>query len=336
MCALNSSRPRAEYPVAQKDLYTIIQLGWTSYTEHLPAFQALKTSYTAATATDQLAALEAARLLPDEDTRTDVHRTLRITLAARAEDCIRKWNILLSYIRDGFPSDQYESKKISAGHRYYRTATQLDWDSVSELMTQGYSFIISNNAPLTTGGMPPTFPAEFEALREGFRQNHLQFTNALDNDSQAVDAKITANNELYRALTRMLEDGRRIFTDNAAIREQFVLQNLIDIVDGPGQQPQPPQPEPTVARITGQVTSMNDGTPIGGAEVRGYTVADGPSGPSIGTTTDANGKLHPILIPELTERRWRWSSRPVQWASSRSSATCSSAQVRALMVRISR
>ncbi len=60
-------------------------------------------------------------------------------------------------------------------------------------------------------------------------------------------------------------------------------------------------PDPTVARITGLVSAMADGTPIGGAEVRAYTVADGPSGPSIGTTTDANGG-YTLLIPELTEQ----------------------------------
>lgn len=54
----------------------------------------------------------------------------------------------------------------------------------------------------------------------------------------------------------------------------------------------------TSARISGQVTSMSDGMPIGGAEVRVYTVVDGPGGPSIGTSTDPNGN-YTIVIPEM-------------------------------------
>jgi hypothetical protein len=57
----------------------------------------------------------------------------------------------------------------------------------------------------------------------------------------------------------------------------------------------------TSARIAGQVTSMADGSPIGDAEVRAYTVADGPTGPAIGTTTDALGR-YVILIPELPQQ----------------------------------
>lgn len=55
------------------------------------------------------------------------------------------------------------------------------------------------------------------------------------------------------------------------------------------------------ARIAGQVTSMADGTPIGEAEVKVYPLADGPDGPSIGTTTDADGR-YVILIPELPQQ----------------------------------
>ena len=88
MSAMNTNRPVSEYNTGEQDLYTGINMVWTSYAEYLANFEAWKTTYTAATGTDQLTALETVKAMPDESQRLELHTSLNKELTPLAENCL--------------------------------------------------------------------------------------------------------------------------------------------------------------------------------------------------------------------------------------------------------
>lgn len=298
MCALKSNRPTKVYPCGQQELYTIGENGWASYLEHLARFSAKKSTYTAQKAADALAALRAAEAMPDEASRESVHVLLRIQLVELASVCLIAWGDLDSYIMDGFPENEQESRRSAAGHGYYDRALNEDWESVKGLMKSGAEFIATEDAALQTGGMIATFPGDFAAARTAFLDKYLEFTQAEELTKTLTDAKIVANNAAYRELTRMFKDGQKYFRFEAAIREQFVFDRVWEMIDGGSSGGGTPPLPPNSSRIAGTVTSRTSGTPVENARVRAYETAQGP-GESIETFTDATGAF--VLIAEGLE-----------------------------------
>lgn len=233
--SLTSSRPQPVYPCSQQDLYTIAETGWNSYLAHQAQFENLSTRYTTTVGTDALAAIEAARNMPDEDSRDEMHKTLRVHLVSLSEACIIKWSNMMTFVRDGFPKNEYENKRLAAGYNYYIPAEKEDWDAVKGLMQSGLLFLNANTTVLTDdGGMPATFATEFVAAKTAFEQKHQAFLQAEEESKVLTDAKIEANNALYRALMNMFEDGKKVFRNNAAVREQFTFERIWELVDGSG------------------------------------------------------------------------------------------------------
>jgi hypothetical protein len=306
---MNSSRPRAAFGCSQQDLYTIVQVGWTSYMQYLPSFEAYSVQYDAARATTALAALDAARLMPDEWSRREVHKTLRLQLGSLANTALALWTSMSSYIREGFPRSEYENKRLAAGHAYYAEAVGRDWEKVNAVLSSGLVFLNGNTAALTAGGMPANFAADYAAARTAFMTKYGEFLQALEATRNMTDAKMVVNNGLHKELTAMFEDGKRIFRHDAAIRLEFTFDRILELITGNGGNnggtPDPgPDPDPdTSVRIKGHVSSMMDGSPVAGAQVRAYSLSYGPDGPSINTTTDANGDYFILIqqLPETTE-----------------------------------
>ncbi|TNF30780.1 MAG: hypothetical protein EP314_01285, partial [Bacteroidetes bacterium] len=137
MSPLNASRPVSEYNVAEQDLYTGVKMVWTSYEEYLPNFEAWSTLYTAANAVDALAALDAAKALPNEAQRKEKHTSLNKELNPLAEKCMMVWKQLESYIRDGFDPLVFEDKLAAAGYGFYEGASDRNWEDVNGLMQSG-------------------------------------------------------------------------------------------------------------------------------------------------------------------------------------------------------
>lgn len=188
MGALASTRPQPEYPCGQQEFYTIVETGWSNYALHLSKFENLSTKYTATTGTDQLAALASARAMPDEDSREEVHKTLRLQLKGLAAKCLIHWSDMGTYIRDGFPQEEYENKRVAAGYNYYYGAEHLDWDAVKGLMQNGLQFLNANEVVLTAdGGMPATFIASFEAVKDAFELKHNAFLQAMGDAKVLTD-----------------------------------------------------------------------------------------------------------------------------------------------------
>jgi len=218
---MNTEKPQAEYNCATQDLYTGVEMVWTSYADRLADFTAWKTTYDATTGTDQLAALDAARLIPDQDQRTAAHSSLNKDLGPLSVDCLIKWKQLEAYIRDGFPALIYQDMLNGAGYGYYEGASKENWEDVKGLMNDGEMFIASKTAELTAGGMPAGFDIDFTAAKDAFELKYAEFLQEEEHAREQRDEKINANNGLYHAAMAMCEDGKKIFRGVPAVREQF-------------------------------------------------------------------------------------------------------------------
>lgn len=256
MSPLNPNRPVSEYNTGEQDLYTGIEMVWTSYAEYLTDFEAWKTTYTAATGTDAFAALDAAKAMPDEAQRDELHTSLQKQLGPLSDDCLIVWKQLESYIRDSFPTLVYQDKLNAAGHTYYEGASAKNWEDVQGLMNDGELFIAANTAELTTGGMPGTFAASFTAAKDAFDAKHAEFLQAEETSKVLRDDKVVANNDLYHTAMNMCEDGKKIFRQEPAKRDQFTWSTVQALIKG----------SQSSHSVKGVVTDKTTALPIEGAK----------------------------------------------------------------------
>jgi hypothetical protein len=230
MSNMNSERPRSEYRSAQGDLYTVVETICGSYDDHSADFIAYSSLYTATTGSDLLTAVASARAMPDEGQRKADHSIKRKELDDQRVVCLTYWQQLTSYIRDGFPANLYDDVEQAAGQGYYEIALNGNWDSVRSLMDSANSFILHMTAELTAGGMPVTFATDVTTASTTFATLHNDFLQSEEASKVGTDAKIMANNLIYREVMRICEDGKRIYRNNAAVREEFTFDRVLDLI----------------------------------------------------------------------------------------------------------
>ena len=257
MCPLNPSRPIPAYNTSEQDLYSGLGMIWTSYAEYLADFEAWKTTYTAATGTDQLTALETVKAMPDEAQRLEFHTSLNKELTPLAENCLIGGKQLESYIRDAFPPLVFQDKLNAAGYGYYYGASKKNWEDVQGLVNNGELFIAANTADLTAGGMPAGFPVDFTAAKDLFDTKHNEFLQAEETAKVLRDEKVIANNKLYKAGMAMCDDGKKIFRLEPAIREQFTWSVVQGLIKG----------SQSSHSVKGVITDAVTALPIEGAKV---------------------------------------------------------------------
>jgi hypothetical protein len=132
-------------------------------------------------------------------------------------------------------------------------------------MTSGELFIAENATVLTDdGGMPATFAPAFNALRVDFETHHQAFLQAEEVAKGLTDMKVEANNALYKKLMRMFKDGQRVFRKQAAIREQFVMERVLELINGGGGGTVPSNQ----AGLGGLVSDSVTGDGVAGATLR--------------------------------------------------------------------
>jgi hypothetical protein len=231
MGGMNTERPNPEYGCGQQDLYTVCATIAISYVQHVSDFTDYSTNYTATTGADLRSVVTAARELPDEAKRDAEHSLMRKQLVNLKDGCLIEWQQLTSYIRDAFGKELYADQLNAAGHGYYAKAQNEDWDDVNGLMTNASLYVVENMAALTDdGGMVAGFSAALEAAKDAFETKHSAFLQSLENAKDVRDAKIDANNAVYRETMRICKDGKRIFRQQASVREQFTFDVVLGLV----------------------------------------------------------------------------------------------------------
>ncbi len=250
---------KPEYPCAQKDLYSIMETGWANYQLKQANFTAHKAFYIAAYKTTALAAIAAAKAMPDDSTRGAAAETLRIALVKMGKICLLNFQTLKSYIETAFTDrDVWNAQFKAAGGDYYRDASNDDWESMELLNQSAKNYLTANNTLLLgvapSLNMPATFAASYTTAATNFSNQYLAFKSA-EETSVATAAKINANNACYRTLTAMFRDGQVIFTNDLETKKLFVFSTLWDLIN------------PPVAGIKGEVKVTGTNAPISGASV---------------------------------------------------------------------
>ena len=276
-------RPQAVYTCSQSELYAICTIGWTSYAENQPDFEAFNTLYTVVYGTDAQAEVDAALNLPGFQERNEAAEVAFIQLNEAHAECMLKWKSLRSYIKNSYPPALQKPKIEAAGYDHFPKAANKNWDETIAMMTAGQHFIDNNTADLTVGGMPVTFAADYALATSAFGDLYVQFTDFEQDEQEGTDVKIEANNAIYAKLLRMFEDAQIIYEHDASKRERFIFAQIKKMITNPGNGGS--IPSDTVI-IEGVVTDLNTGMAISNASVN--TTPDGGT-ETFSAVTDADG-----------------------------------------------
>jgi len=224
-------RPVPQYNEAMAVLYAALNIAWDSQAEHEAEFLAENTLYTAGLAVTRKAAIAAAQALPDGQARGTEAEVLRITLTEKHDVIIGKWNSLDGYISKAFKGAYYKPRIEEAGKQYYEKAANQNWEFWKQLLVSAKNFIAAHNAVLLAdGGMPAGFAASVDTVKTEFEGLYSQFKDAQQDSQEQTDAKINANNAIYKEGREMMEDGKRIFRKNASVRDRFIWERTVELV----------------------------------------------------------------------------------------------------------
>lgn len=262
----------------EQELYTVLETGWNSCLEYLPQFTLFSPKYDAAFVAGRLAAVQAARALPDEAQRNATFETARLKLSKDARICCDRWQSLKIYISEAFPADQHSILFKEAGANYYERAANENWESVTGLMSSGANFLDNHSAQLLADdNMPTTFTAEFNSAKSDFATQHQTFLQAEEAARVGTGVKNQANEDIHDKGMSMFLTGQDIFRNNPDIRPQFVFESVLSLVSGAGS-----------AGFKGLITDSVTDLPIAGAKL-------GAIGTVKVTTSDPEGRYRLVL-----------------------------------------
>lgn len=223
------------YHCQQKELYSIAELGWKLCLKNEVRFAGFKGKYTTAFISNQIAAVKAARELPDVQARGEVSETLYGKLFKKNIAVLQLWQALKLYISDAFEARLYKTCFESAGIKYYKKAKKGDWDNTEGLISSAVNFITNHQAELESGdNMPATFPALFQAAQIEFLDLHTDFLRSRLGSVVETEHKIKSDNVIHENLMGMLKDAQQIFRHNPVLKKQFTFTNLLYKTSGKG------------------------------------------------------------------------------------------------------
>jgi hypothetical protein len=169
--------------------------------------------------------------LPDGQATGAVAEILRNHLIEKLDPVLAKWHSLDGYIAKAFKGPDYNAKIEAAGKANYSKAANMNWEYAKQLLVSAKSFLTNNEAALLAdGGMPANFINGFDTVKGDFIQLFDDFKSAEQTSIEQTDAKINANNAIYADGRSMMEDGKRIFRKNAAVRNKFVWERILELL----------------------------------------------------------------------------------------------------------
>jgi hypothetical protein len=247
----------ANYNCTQQELYSICRLAWTSCNEYLSDFSGFKARYTPQFVQDRLQEISDAANLPTYQARNSATELLRIDLVEFTPECLKLFNFLKRYIVDAYPLSAQKANIDAAGQGFYEKAAVFSWENMQGLLQSAITFVQSNMAQLMSNdNMPSSFLSSLEQAQSRFQTLYQSFLSLTEEAQVATQTKITSNNGIYAALTKMLGDGQVLFGSNEAKLKQFVFSRLFELVGGG-----------STAGLKGNVTDSITGRAIVGAKI---------------------------------------------------------------------
>lgn len=227
---MSAKKPIERYKMPQAELYVACRIGWESYNENLSAFTGFSNFYNASNYTDAIVAIDAAEAIGDLQARTSKSELTRISLVNNAKVAINNFNYLRSHIEKAFVGEDVEVRLDEAGYKNYEKAANYNWEYLLLMLKSCKTFIADNNAALVAGGMPVVFATNFIANADLVALKYKDFKDFQQDAREGTSNLINANNAIYDSLIKMFLDGQKIFSENAALRDRFVLERVKELI----------------------------------------------------------------------------------------------------------
>jgi hypothetical protein len=228
MVTLLAKKVKKKYNCNMPELYAGLEIIWKSQGQYEAEFANENTLYTPGLCLVRKAAIDAARALPNGQARGAVAETLRITLLKKHEEAMNKWNSLEGFIKKAFKGEFYKPHIEEAGKKLKPKAMKKNWEVVKQLLVSGRNFISKHSAVLTSdGGMPAGFASQFETVEQELNALFEDFMEARQNAKEQTDAKILANNAIWKDGLSMMADAKNIFRKQAATRHRFTWTKIM-------------------------------------------------------------------------------------------------------------
>jgi len=230
------SKVNSLYKAAQQDFYIAADMAWGNFQDNLAEFTKFKGKYKDPYGPDAILELKAAKALPDDAARSSVPETLRVTLVPLGAECINNWKMLRSYVRDAFSEELHATMLRAAGSEFYEKAINYNWSELDMMNEVATKFIDNHLTELKNGteNMPDTFPGRYADGKTAFDGVYKKFLKAQQGTGSGTDAKITANNKVYKKMMAMLKDGRLIFNSDENKKDLFTYETLLSFISGTG------------------------------------------------------------------------------------------------------
>lgn len=270
------------YAGTERVLYLIVAMVCKLCLKQLKDFSDFKAKYTTEYINAILENLSVVKALPSFESRQGDQGVLRKKMVKQNKLICRYFQRLLRYMTDGFDEDQMADMRRAAGGNLYDAARGNNWKASSDMQSNMSQFMVKYNVELTKGGMPAGFA-------QAFADDSAVFANLLDefgtdktSSGKDTQDKLTENNKLYKRIMNVMDDGKEIFVDDAAMVEQFSYRWLMMKLGGQGD--------------TGFRFSLKaEGTLV---PVTTASVSFLPSGSVFSIEEDETG-LIPVYLPEL-------------------------------------
>ncbi|MBI4929484.1 MAG: carboxypeptidase regulatory-like domain-containing protein [Bacteroidetes bacterium] len=245
------------YGCSQQDLYSVLNTLWDNYLEDLADFTAYKQSYTAAKATAAKLAIKNAKKMPDDQARGSEAEQLRLDVADAADAVIGNFLQTKGYINGVFAEKKRKANYEEAGQKYYRGATEDDWESVSGMGASLNKYLTDNLALLQDGGnnMPVGFEVTVDGNVDAFELVYGKFKSASET-SVATAKKIKANNACKTTARDMEDDGLVIYRKKPEYAERYIFDRILAMIN------------PKVAGMKGTILNGNTNVGEEGVEIK--------------------------------------------------------------------
>ncbi|MBX7141027.1 MAG: carboxypeptidase-like regulatory domain-containing protein [Chitinophagales bacterium] len=266
-----------KFNCTEDELYEIGRISWNSCKDFLDDFKNLKALYTTTFIDDKLAAIDAAEALPDDQARGAEHEVLRASLTKQADTCLGYWLQLRRYIETAYTDPIVQKARLEeAGYKDYDKASNNNWEKVTSILKSGSEFIANHTADLTAGdNMPAGFATTYNDAMNAYGPILGQFKAQQEEAEVGTNVKLSANNTVYEDLQKMMDDGKFLYRNDASKRDQFVFEQVKNLVTNPGK-----------AGLVVTVVEAISFIPLADASV----VVQAPENPATELKTDVNGK----------------------------------------------
>ncbi len=262
------------YSITDPEMYQESKTRRNSFIVDKPAFVLFDPDFADPFSADWLTAIQAAEAMPSNETLDDQSIQLTEDVEKEMEKCRKKFQDSKYFIEKTFPDRP--SRWDEFGYDNYEQARKVQLRMI-QFMKTFYSTAMKFKVDLIANGYTQVRIDEIKTIGDGLdvkNQAQEDFMIALNDQTKS---RYDANNKAWEIMVRVCTAGKRIFIDNYARYQHYLLP--------PGEE------NPQVLSISGTVTDSANGNPLEGVLVNIASLG-------IDATTDISGKYNFGGLPD--------------------------------------